>query len=116
VRPDQNIDQQLLDELVEVPANYRRLYQRGGFQGLMPHALQVLAALARAEVREQGRSSAELADELTLDRSSVRHALVQLRSRALVKETIDSMDRRQRLQHITAKGLRLLQRFAGIAR
>lgn len=88
------------------------LYPRGGFAGLRPHALQVLAALARAELRSEQRSSIDLASLLNLDRSTVRHALGQLRERGLVKETMDGQDRRLRLQQITERGRVLVERLS----
>lgn len=105
--PDQNIDQQLLEELVGVAARNRRLYPRGGFAGLRPHALQVLAALSLLGEL----SSPELAGRLNLHRSSVRHALGTLRKRGLVTEEVDQTDRRRRTQRLTSKGRRQLSRY-----
>lgn len=105
--PDRNFDAELLRALVDVPARARRLYPRGGFEGLEPNALQVLVALRL----EPGQTVGELVARLALGQGTVSTALALLRRRGLSEEHADPADKRRRRQGITASGRRLVARF-----
>lgn len=106
---------ELISELIEAPARARRLYPRGGFEGLEPNAAQVLVVLAG----EAAATVDAIADRLALDPSTVRHALGVLRDRGLAAERPDPDDRRRKRNAATAAGRaclsRLLRRAAGSA-
>lgn len=105
--PDRQDNGALLRELVEAPARTRRLYRRGGFEGLEPSVLQVLVALHR----ESDRTVGALAEELVLRQPTVSTALAVLQRRGLVAERDDPSDGRRRRQRITRSGRALVGRF-----
>lgn len=105
--PDRKRDEALLRNLVEAPALTRRLYQRGGFEGLEPNVLQVLVALHR----ESDRTVGALGEQLVLRQPTVSTALARLQDQGLVTERGDPTDGRRRRQHITRRGRALVRRF-----
>lgn len=102
---------QCLRDLIEAPTCTRRLYRRGGFEGLEPNALQVLIAVELLGEATVG----ELVEELALAQGTVSTALATLQREGLATSQSDSADRRRELQRVTAKGRRLVRRFAAHA-
>jgi DNA-binding MarR family transcriptional regulator len=105
--PDRQREDALLRDLVDAPALTRRLYRRGGFDGLEPNTLQVLVALHR----ESDRTVKALTEQLVLRQPTVSTALARLRDRGLVAEHADPSDGRRRRQHITRRGRALVRRL-----
>jgi DNA-binding MarR family transcriptional regulator len=106
--PPDHDDAALLRALVEVPAAARRLYGRGGFEGLEPSALQVLVALHL----ESDSTVADMVERLALAQPTVSLAVIALRERGLVVERPDPRDGRRRRQTITREGRAAARRFA----
>lgn len=100
-----------LRELIATPTRARRLYKRGGCEGLEPNVLQVLIAI---ELSGQPTVN-ELVKELALGQSTVSTAIATLAERGLVATAPDSDDRRNQRQRITAAGRALVRRFADAA-
>jgi len=90
----------------------RRLYPRGGFEGLEANALQVLVAL----YLQPGLIVADLVEQLLLAQGTVSTALTRLQRRGLVRAISDRDDARRQRQQITPEGRRLVGRFAVKAR
>jgi DNA-binding MarR family transcriptional regulator len=100
-----------LRALVAAPVQTRRLYPRGGFEGLEANALQVLIA-----VRLLGEPLVgELVAELLLAQGTVSTALGRLRKRGLVTSKNDDKDGRGQRQRVSAQGEMLLRRFIAAA-
>ena len=97
----------LARQLVELPAEVRRLYPRSLELGLDPAALQVLVCLWL----EDGQSVGALAERLALRSQSTSNALRQLQQARLVREQPDPADGRRRLQWLTARGRRRAEAF-----
>jgi DNA-binding MarR family transcriptional regulator len=97
-----------LRELISVPTRARRLYPRGGFAGLEANTLQVLIAIEVLGAPTVG----ELVNELALAQGTVSTALGRLQQEKLSIARPDQQDRRRERQSITAKGRRLVVRFA----
>jgi DNA-binding MarR family transcriptional regulator len=85
----------------------RRVWTRGGVEGLEANALQVLVALAVGGERTVGA----LVERLALAQGTVSTALARLQERGLVEEALDDADKRRRVQVITQAGELLVQRF-----
>lgn len=96
-----------LRRLIELPALVRRLYPRGGFEGLDAHTLQVLVAVACQEETTVG----EIVDRLALGQGTVSTAASRLQEAALIQSKASKADGRRRLLTTTAKGRRLVARF-----
>ena len=111
-RPDTAQTNSLLDDLVELPARVRRLYRRGGFEGLEANVLQVLIELYRVSDQTVGT----LAEHLALTQSTVSTALGILAERGLLQGKTDPLDRRRQRQCITGNGRTLVRRFLAHAR
>ena len=111
-REDYGGGRELRRLLVEAPALTRRLYRRGGFEGLEPNTMQVLIALDN----ESGQSVGQLVDLLVLGQGTVSTALARLQADRLVDEAVDDGDRRKRVQAITKEGRAVVQRFVADAR
>jgi DNA-binding MarR family transcriptional regulator len=109
LHPNQDLkdDTEKLRHLIEVPATARRLYPRGGFEGLEPNHLQILIALRLAA----GMTVNELVETLTLGQGTVSTGLSILEDRGLVKAKSDPDDRRRRRQQLTAAGEQTVARF-----
>ena len=75
-RKDRDDGEELRRVLVEAPALVRRLYRRGGFEGLEPNAMQVLIALDN----EPGQPVGQLVDALVLGQGTVSTALARLKA------------------------------------
>ena len=73
----------LLGALITLPALMRRVYERGGFEQLEPNVMQVLLAVEASP----GISTGDLAVRLDLKPATVRHALILLRSKNLVRRS-----------------------------
>lgn len=112
VRPDTTQTDSLLDDLVELPARVRRLYRRGGFEGLEPNVLQILMEL----YRESDQAVGTLVKRLALGQSTVSTALGVLEERGLLQGKSDPLDRRRRRHSITREGRALVRRFLAHAR
>lgn len=97
----------LAEALVQAPALTRRLYPRGGFEGLEANALQVLVLLQH----RPGLSVNDLAAELVLGQGTVSTALGLLEQRGYVAAKTDEDDRRRQRQYLTRSGRALVQRF-----
>lgn len=89
----------------------RRVWFRGGFEGLEANALQVLVALSLRGERTVGA----LVGDLALGQGTVSTALARLQERGLVLENVDVADKRRRVQRITRDGDRLVERFVSQA-
>src|SRR4051812_30952982 len=100
-----------LDDLIDIPTQARRLYPRGGFEGLEPNALQVLIALCV----EPHRTVSDLVGELALGQGTVSTAIAVLQERELVATRPNPKDRRGRHLRPTRNGRALVTRFSGRA-
>lgn len=105
---DQNARDSLFALLIEAPSLTRRLYPRGGFEGLEANALQVLIAIEL----QPGASVGELVELLALGQGTVSTALARLQERGLVTARADSRDGRRQRQRVTRTGTQLCRRFA----
>lgn len=97
-----------LREFITVPAQTRRLYPRGGFEGLEANTLQVLIAM---EVLGQPTVN-ELIEELALPQGTIATAVARLQREKLSTAKLDAAHHRRERHAITAKGRRLVARFA----
>lgn len=93
--------------LIDVPATARRLFPRGGFEGLEANHVQILIALKLTT----GATVGELVEALALGQGTVSTGLGVLEERGLVKAKPDPGDRRRKQQELTAKGERTVERF-----
>ncbi len=96
-----------LRTLIDAPTQTRRLYPRGGFDGLEANTLQVLIAVKLLDHPTVG----ELMAELVLAQGTVSTALGHLRARGLVTSVSDGADARRQRQHATRTGEELLTGF-----
>jgi DNA-binding MarR family transcriptional regulator len=85
----------------------RRLFPRGGFEGLDPPGLQILLALC---IRN-GQSVRTLQEELFVTQSQVSHSIKRLLDGGLVTQQVDGVDGRVRRHAITRPGRALVQRY-----
>jgi DNA-binding MarR family transcriptional regulator len=97
-----------LSLLIGAPTLTRRLYQRGGFEGLEANVLQVLIAVTLTP----GSTVGELTETLALAQGTVSTAVTNLSGRALINATADSRDARRQLLRATRAGRLLVERFA----
>ena len=100
-------EQALARDLVEVPAEARRLYVRGGFEGLEPNTLQVAVAIWL----QPGQTVGELVELLSLGQGTVSTALARLSERGLVTTRPDKADARRQRQALTRLGRVFVERF-----
>lgn len=106
------MNRSLATELIEAPARARELFPRGGFEGLDPAALQVLAALSA----KTPATAEDLGALLVLDPSTVRHSLSLLRRKGLALESADEADRRRHPHAITDEGRQAFSEFVASVR
>jgi DNA-binding MarR family transcriptional regulator len=92
-------------ELVAIAARARRAFPRGGMDVTATQVLLALAAVGG------GRGVNETAADLSLDGSTVSHAIRDLRSRRLVEEVARSADRRRREYTLTCSGARAVSEY-----
>jgi DNA-binding MarR family transcriptional regulator len=94
-------------ELIDAPAQARRLYRRAPELDVSATAMQVLVLL----IREQGAIAKDVEDALELEQSLVSHVVADLLKANLVTRERDESDRRRQLIHATRSGTDLVQRF-----
>jgi DNA-binding MarR family transcriptional regulator len=99
-----------LNAMVRSAALARRLFPRGGFDGVDATGLQVL--LAVAAVGGRGCTIGDAADRLGLSPSTASGALEPLRTRQLVLQATDPRDGRRAILHVTDRGRALVDAFA----
>ena len=92
--------------MVRSAALARRLFPRGGFDGVDTTGLQVL--LAVGAVGDCGCTVGDAADRLGLAASTASAALESLRERRLVSQTGDPKDGRRAILHATERGRALI--------
>jgi DNA-binding MarR family transcriptional regulator len=109
---DRNDTEEQMRSLLEVATITRRIYQRGGTEGLEANALQVLIAVQLMVQPTVG----ELVDELALGQGTVSTALARLQQRGLVTALTDPTDARRQRQRIAQSGRALVKRFLRVAR
>jgi DNA-binding MarR family transcriptional regulator len=95
--------------MVRSAALARRLFPRGGFDGIDATALQMLLAVAAAG--SGGCSVGEAADRLGLSPSTASAALEPLRTRKLVTQVGDPTDARRAILHVAERGTALIEAF-----
>lgn len=93
-------DNDVAREAVSAAIVVRRLFARGGLNGLEPNAVQVLLTLKL----EPNRTVNELATVLALAKTTVSHSVSALQQQGLLDESADDRDRRRRPQRLTADG------------
>lgn len=93
--------------LIEVPSTARRLFPRGGFEGLEANHVQILIALKLTS----GMTVNHLVETLALGQGTVSTGLGVLEDRGLVTAKPDASDRRRKQQRLTAEGTRMVDRF-----
>jgi DNA-binding MarR family transcriptional regulator len=100
-------ERQHLQALIDAPTQTRRLYPRGGFEGLEANTLQVLIAVKLLDRPAVG----ELMAELALAQGTASTALGHLRDRGLVDSASDEADGRRQRQRVTRQGDVMLRSF-----
>jgi len=98
-----------VQSMVRSAALARRLFPRGGFDGIDTTGLQVLLAVAAAG--DGGCTVGDAADRLGLAASTGSAALEPLRTRTLVSQTGDPKDKRRAILHVTGRGNALIDAF-----
>jgi DNA-binding MarR family transcriptional regulator len=98
--------------LIEMPTIARRLYPRGGFEGLEPNHVQILIALKLVP----GATVNELVETLALGQGTVSTGLGRLEDRGLVTAEPSPEDRRRKQQKLTAEGQQTVARFLSVSR
>ncbi|MEA2189743.1 MAG: Winged helix DNA-binding domain [Solirubrobacteraceae bacterium] len=98
-----------IDAMVRSAAIARRLFPRGGFEGVDSTGLQVL--LAVAAVGGSGCTVGDAADRLGLSPSTASAAIDPLRGRGLLSQATDPNDGRRAILHLTARGHALVDAF-----
>jgi DNA-binding MarR family transcriptional regulator len=98
-----------LESMVRSAALARRLFPRGGFDGLDTTGLQVLLAVAAAG--EAGCTVGNAADRLGLSPSTASAALEPLRARDLLSQVIDPGDARRAILRVSERGRALIDAF-----
>lgn len=95
--------------MVRSAALARRLFPRGGFDGVDTTGLQVL--LAVAAVGASGCTIGDAAARLALSPSTTSAAIEPLRERGLLSQGADPRDARRVILHITERGDALVESF-----
>jgi DNA-binding MarR family transcriptional regulator len=98
-----------LQALIAAPTMTRRMYRRGGFEGLEANTMQVLIAVQLLGNPTVG----DIVNELALAQGTVSTALTHLQNAGFVVPADDPQDRRRERQSITANGKRVVARFMG---
>lgn len=104
---DLKSDEDKLRFLIEVATASRRLFPRGGFEGLEANHVQILVALKLAKAMTVN----ELVEGLALSQGTVSTGLGVLEDRGLVRAEHDPDDRRRKQQQLTTEGVRTVKRF-----
>lgn len=94
--------------MVRSAALARRLFPRGGFDGIDTTSLQVLLAVAAGD---RGCTVGDAADRLGLAASTASAALEPLRERRLVSQAGDPKDGRRAILQATEHGRALIDAF-----
>ena len=98
-----------IDAMVRSAALARRLFPRGGFDGVDSTGLQVL--LAVAAVGGSGCTIGDAADRLGLSPSTASAAVEPLRARNLLSQKTDPHDGRRAILAVTELGDALVTEF-----
>jgi DNA-binding MarR family transcriptional regulator len=98
-----------LDAMVRSAALARRLFPRGGFDGVDTTGLQVL--LAVAAVGGSGCTIGDAADRLGLSPSTGSAAVEPLRAQQLLSQSADPRDGRRAILLLTDRGHALVDAF-----
>jgi DNA-binding MarR family transcriptional regulator len=98
-----------LDAMVRSAALARRLFPRGGFDGVDTTGLQVLLAVLAAG--ENGCTIGDAAERLGLSPSTASAAVEPLRVRELLLQAVDPRDARRAILAVTERGEALIAAF-----
>jgi DNA-binding MarR family transcriptional regulator len=98
-----------IDAMVRSAALARRLFPRGGFDGVDTTGLQVLLAIAA--VGGSGCTIGDAADRLGLSPSTGSAAIEPLRAQQLLTQSADPQDGRRAILLLTERGRALVDAF-----
>jgi DNA-binding IclR family transcriptional regulator len=98
-----------IDAMVRSAALARRLFPRGGFEGVDTTGLQVLLGVLAAG--EGGCTIGDAAERLGLSPSTASAAVEPLRARKLLSQAVDPRDARRAILAVTERGQALIAAF-----